>query len=387
MAEIFQRKMADGTRSPMWSSNIRIGGKQVMKALSTKKSEAKIMLAALIEEQRQMSGKQRTGDGMSFLRLQQLMLEETISERRPATLRINKRALRDTVSLIPITKASQFTPDWLERVKRLWVEKGKVTIDPNTKIASGVVQGCNRQIRAIKAMARMMEQKEVIGELPWRKVSGFKVFRGGGRNLKFFETAEQKLLESGAAGIYLTLHQLGVEAGLRCGEIRHLWLENVDFENGKIQVRAKHWEEDGVMKYWTPKGDDQGEEGKERDVPMSTKLRDYLLALKQMSRSKWVMAEPSGNVPTPDSLSHGYGKLVKRLGLNQGRRCIHALRHSFAVNYMRKGGNIYKLKEHMGHASVTTTEIYATFGQQGADPIFDRVVTQEPQAHMVEARA
>jgi site-specific recombinase XerD len=36
----------------------------------------------------------------------------------------------------------------------------------------------------------------------------------------------------------------------------------------------------------------------------------------------------------------------------------YAFRHTFAVNAIRAGVDIYTLKKLMGHASITTTEIY-----------------------------
>ena len=36
----------------------------------------------------------------------------------------------------------------------------------------------------------------------------------------------------------------------------------------------------------------------------------------------------------------------------------HCFRHTFAVNYMRRGGDIYRLSRILGHASLMTTQIY-----------------------------
>lgn len=37
---------------------------------------------------------------------------------------------------------------------------------------------------------------------------------------------------------------------------------------------------------------------------------------------------------------------------------FHDLRHKFAVDYLRRGGNIYDLQRIMGHSSIKTTELY-----------------------------
>jgi integrase/recombinase XerD len=40
---------------------------------------------------------------------------------------------------------------------------------------------------------------------------------------------------------------------------------------------------------------------------------------------------------------------------------IHDLRHGFAIRWLRRGGSIYDLKDHLGHTTVSTTEIYLRY--------------------------
>ncbi len=40
------------------------------------------------------------------------------------------------------------------------------------------------------------------------------------------------------------------------------------------------------------------------------------------------------------------------------RVTTHIFRHSFASNLIGKGADLYKVKELMGHTSISTTEIY-----------------------------
>jgi len=40
---------------------------------------------------------------------------------------------------------------------------------------------------------------------------------------------------------------------------------------------------------------------------------------------------------------------------------FHDLRHRFAVDYLKAGGSIYTLQQHLGHTSVQTTEIYLKY--------------------------
>lgn len=40
---------------------------------------------------------------------------------------------------------------------------------------------------------------------------------------------------------------------------------------------------------------------------------------------------------------------------------FHDLRHWFAVDYLRRGGSIYRLQQILGHSSIRTTEIYLDY--------------------------
>jgi len=50
--------------------------------------------------------------------------------------------------------------------------------------------------------------------------------------------------------------------------------------------------------------------------------------------------------------------LCERLGIAGVRTSFHTLRHTFAVNYLKAGGNLYYLQRILGHSSITTTEKY-----------------------------
>jgi integrase/recombinase XerD len=48
----------------------------------------------------------------------------------------------------------------------------------------------------------------------------------------------------------------------------------------------------------------------------------------------------------------------KRAGVEGAHIHPHAMRHCFAVNYIRKNKDIYRLSRILGHASITTTQLY-----------------------------
>jgi len=51
----------------------------------------------------------------------------------------------------------------------------------------------------------------------------------------------------------------------------------------------------------------------------------------------------------------------------------HVLRHTFAVQYLHKGGNIRALQEILGHSSLLTTDIYLNYSGQRVIEDFQKI--------------
>jgi integrase/recombinase XerD len=59
------------------------------------------------------------------------------------------------------------------------------------------------------------------------------------------------------------------------------------------------------------------------------------------------------------NVSSRFRVFVKRAGVRPFR--FHDLRHWYAVDYLRRGGSIYRLQQLLGHKSIKTTEIYLAY--------------------------
>ena len=63
-----------------------------------------------------------------------------------------------------------------------------------------------------------------------------------------------------------------------------------------------------------------------------------------------------------------YKRILKGAGLTGQKLGPHLLRHTFATEYCRAGGNLRVLQEIMGHESIDTTMIYVHLaGRQVAE--------------------
>lgn len=145
--------------------------------------------------------------------------------------------------------------------------------------------------------------------------------------------------------IYL-FFSLGVFAGLRTNEIGNAKWEWLDFEQGTLTVQRAV---DGSF----------GTKGKRfRTIPLHNRLRAILEPLRKAG-GYLIMPnkEGSGKWRTRYEPKRAFKTVSKAAGVEW---CSpHILRHTFASQLVQKGVSLYKVSRWLGHASITTTQIYA----------------------------
>jgi integrase len=143
---------------------------------------------------------------------------------------------------------------------------------------------------------------------------------------------------------------LPLDCGLRVGEVAGLrWR---DFGPDYVVVRGKVGE---------------------RIVPVSPGVKRILLGL---GDGEHVWLGRKGPM-TRSGVMLAYRRIFARSGIGGAKLGPHTLRHTFGTWYIAGGGNLFALKEIMGHSSVKTTEIYVTLArhQVGQDhALFSPVV-------------
>jgi integrase/recombinase XerD len=132
-----------------------------------------------------------------------------------------------------------------------------------------------------------------------------------------------------------------LDTGLRVSEALNLRHADIDFDNLILKVFGK------------------GQ--KERLVPFSPELRKRIYRFEQLKTKKGIRSDLlfAGFNDTRWEIRNSTTSLhllLRRLGLP--RFGWHRLRHTFATNYLRHGGDIVRLSMVLGHTQITTTQHY-----------------------------
>ncbi len=174
------------------------------------------------------------------------------------------------------------------------------------------------------------------------------------RDLELVTTAELERLLAGPKGNdEKTLRdkailELFFSTGLRVSELCSLNRDTIDFSRDEFSIRGK------------------GE--KVRLVFLSDTARKaiktYLAARKDMDEPLFVNMSPNSGPSKKESLrltSRSIERLVKQYAIKAGisrRVTPHTLRHLFATDLLQNGADIRSVQMMLGHANVSTTQIY-----------------------------
>jgi integrase/recombinase XerD len=124
-----------------------------------------------------------------------------------------------------------------------------------------------------------------------------------------------------------------------------------------------------------------GKGGKQRIVPLGDQAADWLrrylrdsrplLLAKRSSPRMFVNARGGGAGLT----RVGFWKILKAYGSSAGVRATlspHTLRHSFATHLLERGADLRAIQMMLGHADLSTTQIYTHVLQQRMRAVYDR---------------
>jgi integrase/recombinase XerD len=118
-----------------------------------------------------------------------------------------------------------------------------------------------------------------------------------------------------------------------------------------------------------------GKGQKQRRVPFSFELRKVLYRFIADHRKPDLLLLASRNETKLDRhvMLQAVKRLCERLGFDPPPRTIHALRHTFATAYVRRGGSVLHLQRVLGHSTLEMTRRYVDLQTADLQAVHERV--------------
>ena len=126
--------------------------------------------------------------------------------------------------------------------------------------------------------------------------------------------------------------------GIRLSELINIKITDINFENSSVKILGKR--------------------NKERLIPLSTRsIKELELFIKKYKLNDYLFTDLRGK--------RVYTKLVYRI-VNKylakitsiEKKSPHILRHTFATHMLNNGADINAIKELLGHANLSATQVY-----------------------------
>mgnify|MGYP001764827544 CR=1 FL=1 len=212
-----------------------------------------------------------------------------------------------------------------------------------------------RALSAVRSFFRFLHRADVVETNPARAVGAPKLERHlpGHLDRRQMDTLLAAAATRAQEGRFTDVRDLAIlelfySAGLRLSELRGINRADLDLLGGLLKVRGK-----GRKERIVPVG-----QPAQRALREYERARDALLAHvgPKGDRTAFFLSR-LGRRMSPKTL---HNAVVARLGeVDEGAGLsTHALRHTFATHLLDEGADLRAVQELLGHASVSTTQIY-----------------------------
>jgi len=192
----------------------------------------------------------------------------------------------------------------------------------------------NRDLSRLRRMFSLAVEWELLEESP---MAGIRFLRENNARTRYLSLEEcQRLIASCIAPHIRALVTVALHSGMRLGEILDLHWYDLDFASGFILVR-------------------DSKNGESRHVPMDATLFALFRAYPHRLGTDLVFSSPAGGRIV--DVRTGFQNACKRAELTDLH--FHDLRHTFASQFVMAGGDLYILKEILGHKSPAMAARYA----------------------------
>jgi integrase/recombinase XerD len=250
---------------------------------------------------------------------------------------------------IYLKNVTEKTKSWYEQCWKAYKKFGSFPMDKtaingfvvNMRAAGMTPVSCNVYIIGINAFLMWLHLNEHHEKR--LKIQKLKVEQ---KIIKAFSEAQLKAIINYKPKDYyeMRLHAmmcLMIDTGARLSEVRSIERVNVDFHNMLIKMMGK------------------GQ--KERIIPFSVELRKILYRFSKAAEkypSIYFFPVRDGGRVEAHNFWRDMKDLCDRLKIEGVRASAHTLRHTFALNYVRQGGNLFALQKMLGHTTLAMTRRY-----------------------------
>lgn len=212
----------------------------------------------------------------------------------------------------------------------------------------------NTYYRAIRAFCGFLTAEGLLRERPLENVKPPRVPKD--QVQPFHRDQVQALIDAARRGRTperdAAMIMVLADTGLRASELCGLTVADADRGTGELTVTGKG--------------------NKRRQVYMSAATRRALWRYLEAERRDADLQEPlfvavGGHTVGAGITPNGLYQIIERCGKDariSGVRCSpHTLRHTFAVNFLRRGGNLFQLQQLMGHEDLTVLRRYVELAE------------------------
>jgi integrase/recombinase XerC len=229
----------------------------------------------------------------------------------------------------------------------------------------------SRKMSALRSFYNYLMQRDLISANPLMAVSSPKL----DKRLPSFLSGEEvvRMLESPDTATPLgqrdrAILELLYASGLRVSEIAKLDLGNMNLDSLEIRVRGKRSKERVTLI------------GKPAAASLELYLREGRRQLMGDSRTEALFVNRYGRRLSQRSIQKAISKHALAAGLDK-RVFPHMVRHSFATHLLDGGADLRVVQELLGHANLSTTQIYTHVTQNQARKVY---LSAHPRANKEE---
>jgi len=308
-------------RGKTWTIGFTVNGRRVREGVGPSKRMAEMLLAKRTTDAMQglYFPQKRELGRMPFQEFADLYLERVVPLMK--SIRTEKTRVLRWIKHFRNRPLGQITRAEMED----WRRKKLVTCRPAT---------VNRDLARLRNMFNTAVEWDLLEASP---LEGLRFLRENNARTRYLKLEEcDRLTRACIARLTRAAVTLALHTGMRLGEILSLRWRDLDWSSGLVLIP-------------------DSKNGEPRHIPMDSAVRELLAAYPRWPNVDWVLTNCRGEQLR--NIRGGFQNALRRAGLTDLR--FHDLRHTFASHWVQNSGDLYVLKDILGHKSITITQRYA----------------------------